>query len=32
MKFMITEYNNTNEVLFVETELGNYFLVMYQDD
>lgn len=32
MKFMKTEYNNTNEVLFEEMELGNYYIVSCNDD
>lgn len=33
MKFMNIEYNNTtNEVMFAETELGNYSPVMYQEE
>lgn len=29
---MITEYNNTNEILFVETKLGNYSRMAYQEE
>lgn len=32
MKFMITKYNNINEVLFVETKLGNYCPFAYQEE
>lgn len=30
MRFMITKYNNANEVLFAETELRNYLLIAYE--
>lgn len=32
MKLMIIEYNNTNEVLFVETGLGNYHPMAHQSE
>lgn len=31
MKYMITDYNNINEVLFSETDLGNYRPFAYQN-
>lgn len=32
MKFMIIEYKNVNEMLFVENELGNYSPVAYLEE
>lgn len=32
MKYMITKYNNLNEVLFAETYLGNYHHFAYQNE
>lgn len=32
MKFMITEYKKTNEVLFSKMKLGNYSPVAYQEE
>ena len=32
MKYMITEYNNLSEVLFAETDLGNYHPFAYQNE
>lgn len=32
MKYMISKYNNINEVLFVETNLGNYRPFAYQNE